>query len=862
VRTDETPDAPPARTRRLPWLWIGLAAALVLAPAGWLGAEYAIDLEEMDAIRAQVDGVRELVERSASVPADAGESDACEQAGQRLATLASPPWWRHVAFTLLEQQQVEAAGRRLSDLRKIAAERRANRAWWTEQSSEIDAALALESRTVPDLYALRDRVESMQPPHPDAGGLAADARVALLARIESDATALTEAQDRVLQQFAAAAALVAQASDPASLDAALATAPGAGTRDLNPPELDLVRERLAERAEAIRAEFAFRTALEAAIARSMSEALALDAEAAAAADASAIVESIEAVVVPEGARYATLAESKTQALEAAQRRVALLEARDRDRAWLDEIAAAMPDALTARDSQALLERLGEDPPGGSELQSVAARAAELAGALRTRLQSRRDRSRLWRESLAAAIDAMIATRTLDDFSRATAAVDLALASGDDDPSSAEDAQAARAARTAQRATSERLVRAELAPVIAAASAVTDPRNLPPQLAAALSPDSPLASIAEAQETLDAIRARIDSRLAEHEAFDGAIDRARVCMERGDLCGAAMALSDAAPRTADQQWARNDLQTALGELAVETVEALVLGDGSLTSGTAGALERIVQCDALAACAPDAVQMARRVWADVRLDADRSLWEDCRNAARDALDRSDAATYLGALTRYIGSGGTMRDAAAAARDAFAVPVASVIASEFAWGASTCPPTDVLTDITITVDGDTWSGPIPTGAPRRLLRLSHGWTVRSGADLVTVSASGVCPCDDPQPFAGLGEIPLNDRRFGALMRIPCTPVGEDADEGPHELTMKVIPSPAWLALLKLPPWSAPEGAADDPAREDPASDAPPRPESDEPTTGEPASHAPATDAPATGGLPVTEPTPAAAP
>lgn len=857
MRTDETPDAPPARTRRFPWLWIALAAVLVLAPAGWLGAEYAIDLEEMDAIRAQVDGVRELIERSASAPADAGESDACEQAGQRLAALASPPWWRHVAFTLLEEQQVQAATRRLSDLRKVAAERRANRAWWVEQSAEIDAALALESRTVPDLYALRDRVELMQPPHPDAGGLAADARTALLARIESDAIALTEAQDRVLQQFAAAAARVAQASDPAALDAALATAPEAGTRDLNPPELDLVRERLAERAEAIRAEFAFRTALEAAIARSMSEALALDAETAAASEASAIVASIEAVAVPEGARYATLAESKAQALEVAQRRVALLEARDRDRAWLDEIAAAAPDALTARDSQALLERLGEDPPGGSELQSVAARTAELAGSLRARLQSRRDRSRLWRESLAAAIDAMIATRTLDDFSRCSATVDLALASGDDDPSSAEDAQAARAARNAQRATSARLVRAELAPVIVAASAITDPRNLPPELAAALSPDSPLASIAEAQETLDAIRARVESRLAEYEAFDGAIDRARSCMERGDLCGAAVALSDAAPRTADQEWARNDLRTALGEFAIEAVEALVLGNGSLTAGTAGDLERIVQCDALAACAPDAVQMARRVWADVRLDADRALWEDCRNAARSALDRSDAATYLGALARYIASGGAMRDAAAAARDAFAVPVTSVIASEFAWGASTCPPTDVLTDITITVDGDTWSGPIPTGGPRRLLRLSHGWTVRSGADLVTVSASGVCPCDDPQPFAGLGEIPLNDRRFGAMMRIPCAPVGGDAEEGPHELTVKVIPSPAWLSLLKLPPWTAPAGAADDPAPDVPA-----RPESDEPATEEPATEEPVTDEPMPDEPAVTEPTPAAAP
>jgi hypothetical protein len=183
--------------------------------------------------------------------------------------------------------------------------------------------------------------------------------------------------------------------------------------------------------------------------------------------------------------------------------------------------------------------------------------------------------------------------------------------------------------------------------------------------------------------------------------------------------------------------------------------------------------------------------------------------------------------------------------------------VIASEFQWGASTCAPTDLLSDITITVDGDTWSGPIPTGAPRRVARLSHGWTVRSGADLVTVSASGVCPCEEPQPFAGLIEIPLNDRRFGAFMRIPCATVGPDAAEGAHELSLKVIPSPAWLSMLNLPPWRAPEGAPEEPASEQLPSEVAPRPESDEPAPEEPAVTEPRPEEPA-----VTEPMPAAVP
>lgn len=823
-------------------MWIAAAALLVLAPAGWLGAEYALDLEEMAGIRAQVDGVRELMDRTAAEPSDSGEASACDRAGERLAALASPPWWRHVAFTLLEEQQVQDASRQLAQLRQVAAERRANRAWWVEQAAAIDAALAAGDRTIPDIFALRDSVESSQPPHPDAGGLAPDTRPSAMARIEADAATLTATQDRLLGEFVAAAERVARAADAAALDAALASAPGPDARDLNPPELDVVRERLNARAEAIRAELALRIALEASVAAALSKAIALDPESAPAGDARAIVASIEAIAVPEGARYVELSEARSQALEAAQRRVALLESRDTDRAWLAEIAAAVPSATTARDAQALLARLLEPPPGGSGLESVVQRATEIQASLKLRLQARRDLSRSWREDLAGAVDAMVASRTLQAYATTAERVDALLALGTSDPSSAEDAQAERAARNAQRTTAARLVREELAPVTEAVSRIVDPRQLPPEVASAIDPASPLASMPEAQELLAAIREKVDARVAEYEAFDGAIERARRAMQGGALCAAAEALMSAVPRTAEQEWVRADLRGLLADMTVEAVESMVLGEGSLGTGTLSQLEQVVQCKALEACAPDAVRMAARVWDDVRVEADRALWEDCRRTTLGALERRDASTYIGALNRYLARPGAMQSAAESAREAFAVPVASVIASEFRWGGATCPVTDAITDITITVDGDTWSGPIPTGGPRRAVRLSQEWTVRSGADAVLLSASGVCPCDEPQPFAGVGEITLNDRRFGALLAVACPPLGTGTPEGAHDLVLKVTPSSAWLAALKLPAWR--------PAAESPASDAavdadeaqpldelpPPRPESEEPAVSEP--------------------------
>ena len=386
---------------------------------------------------------------------------------------------------------------------------------------------------------------------------------------------------------------------------------------------------------------------------------------------------------------------------------------------------------------------------------------------------------------------MVAARALSAFASAADRLDALLALGSSDPSSMEDAQAERAARAARRSTALRLVRAELAPVAESISRITDPRQLPPEVEAALSEDSPVASMEEAKELVASIRQRLAARLAEYEAFDGAIDRARVAMRDGDVCAAAIAISEANPRTAEQEWTRSDLRGAVAELAMEQVESLMLRGGTLGSGTLSRLERIVQCPALESCAPDAFRMAARGWADVRIEADRALWEDCRQTALDALERRDPTTYLGAVSRYIASGGRMQADAAAARDAFAAPSARVTASEFVWGASSCLPIDMVGDITITVDGDTWSGPIPTGEPGKVARLSHEWSVRSGSDAVTVSASGVSPCEDPQPFAGLGEIPLNDRRFGASIDIPCPAVGADGRETGHVLRLKVIPS-----------------------------------------------------------------------
>ena len=825
--------------RRRAWVWIAAAALLVLAPAGWLGAEYALDNAHMEAVRAELDKVRSLMDRAANAPDESGESDACASAGSMLAQMQDPPWWRHVAFSLLEEQQVQAASRRLAEMKKVAAERRANRAWWTEQAAAIDAALVAPGRTIPDLLALRDSVEASAPPHGDAGGLAPDARKAALDRIDAESASLTDAQDRLLRECAAAAELLAQAMDAASLDAALARVPGADAQDLNPPELDEVRERINARADAIRAEFAFRASLESSIAGALSSALALDPETATSGDAYAIVVSIEAMVVPDGARYASLGEAKSQALEAARRRVALLEARDRDRAWLDDIAVAAPKARTARDAQALLARLQEDPPGGSELESISRRAGEIGASLRSALQTRRDRSRRWREDLAAAVDTMVTSRSLQAFAASSERVAAMIAQDEEDPSSSEDAQAERAALMATRTTAARLVRQELAPVVAAARQSPDPRRPSPEVVAALSPDSPLASVEEAKELLDAIRAGLAARLAEYEAFDGAIDRARRAMEDGNLCAAADALASAAPRDAEQEWIRTDLRGALGELAVEMVESLVLGEGSLGPGSLSRLESIAQCDALAACAPDASRMALRVWQEARIEADRTLWEECRRTARAALDRRDAATYIGTLSRYIASRGAMQLEAAAARDAFAVPVASVIASEFRWGDSACAPVDVISDITITVDGDAWSGPIPTGMPGQAVRLSREWTVRSAADLVVASASGVCPCDEPQPFAGLGEIALRDRRFGASLEIPCHGMG-GAAPSVHALRLKVVPSPAWTSSLKLPPWRSTGDAPDAADVQADESDPAPRPESDMPEVTEPSQEA----------------------
>lgn len=830
MTTDESPDATVTPKRRpRAWVWIAAAALLVLAPAGWLGAEYALDLEEMAGIRSQVDGVGELIERTSGEPADAGEASACDRAGERLSTLESPPWWRHVAFTLLEREQVDAAVRRLAQMRQVVAERRANREWWIGQSAAVDASLSAETRTVPDLLALMDALEAAQPEHPSSGGVGPLAKDGAARRIEAETVRLTDAQDQLIRQYAVVADRVAAASDTDALDAALADAPGPSVRDLNPPELDLVRERVQDLAQRVRAELALRDQLDSAVAAALSRVLALEPESASTGEARAILMSIESIEVPGAPRYANVSRAKAEALDAARRRTALLEARDLDRDWLDGIARAAASAATARDAIDILERLEEQPPGNCGLTSIGSRTVALAESVRSRLQARRDRSRQWREMLAEGVDAVVAARTLHGLAESSGHVERILARGDDDPSSSEDAQAARAARAATQATVARLVREQLAPVAEAIERMTDPRSIPGDVAAAIAPDSPLSSIEAAKPALAALRARVESKRAEFEAFDGAIARARATMEAGDACAAAEALASATPRDAQQEWIRADMRGALAEVALEEVESLVLSEGSLGPAGLRRLETIAQCTALAECAPDAVRMAMRVWTDARSASDRALWEDCRATARAALDRRDALTYVGALTRYLSSPGSMADVARAARDAFAVPEARVVVSEFRWGNMTCTPTDVLTDLTVTVDGETWSGPIPTAVPGRAIRLSREWEIASGAEVVLSSASGVVPCDEPEPFTGLAEITLSDRRFGATLSCDCVPVGGASMEDAHTLVLRVSPSQRWLAAIALPPWRP----ADDAEDQDPRADdhvPSPRPESED--------------------------------
>jgi hypothetical protein len=841
VTSDDTQDPPVTRKRRRVWAWAAAVAVGVLAPAGWLGAEYALDNEQMAAVRSELDAVRALMDRSASLPDDSGEADACVRAGAMLSQLQDPPWWRHVAFSLLEGEQVESAQRTLARLRDLAEERRANRAWWRDQSAAVDGALASGTRTVPDLLTFIDSFEDARPPHPAAGGIDPQAQATATERVMGEVARMTETQDRMLQEFAAAAERVTRAPDLAAVDAALAAAPDPSARDLNPPELELVRERIMELALRVRVDIALRDRIDAELAAALSRALALDAELATAGEARDLVLAIEAIEIPDAPRYVAVSRAKAEALDAARRRTALLESRDLDRQWLEGISGAAARAVTARDAIDVLERLNEQPPGSSGLPSVSGRISSLAATMRLGLQARRDRSRQWREALAEAVDAVVAARTMRGLAESADHMELVLSRGDDDPSSSEDAQAARAARAARGATVARLVRQQMAPLAEAVERMTDPRTLPPDVEAALAPGSPLASVEEAQQALAALRARVEAKRAEFEAFDGAIARARTAMESGDICAAADALAAASPRDAQQEWMRNDMRGALAELAVEVVESLVLSEGSLSPGSARRLEQVVQCTALAECAPEAVRMAQRVWMDMRSASDRTLWEDCRTTAREALERRDATTYVGALTRYLSSRGSMGDAARAALEAFAVPVSRVVAAEFRWGSANCAPTDVITDLTIAVDGEVWSGPIPTGGPGRVARLSREWELASGADVVLVSASGVNPCSEPMPFAGLAQVTLSDRRFGALLACDCAPLGESTDRADHTLVLRVSPSPRWLASLALPPWTPFDDAGDG---DEPAEQLPPRrPESDtdgdtiaEPMTGMP--------------------------
>lgn len=120
------------------------AAALV--PAAWLGAEYALDREEIAAIERDLGDATALYASAAGQPEDAGERAACDAVSARIAPLLAPAWYRHVGASMVEAERVAAISQGVSALRERAVRRSANRTWWRDLAAAMDAALADPAR--------------------------------------------------------------------------------------------------------------------------------------------------------------------------------------------------------------------------------------------------------------------------------------------------------------------------------------------------------------------------------------------------------------------------------------------------------------------------------------------------------------------------------------------------------------------------------------------------------------------------------------------------------------------------------------------------------------------------------------------
>lgn len=383
-------------------LVLACVGAFLVGIVGWLGWSYWVDRDALETLNSDLMAARGRAESSKGNPEESGETAAANQLSSRIRQIVVAPWWDQVVVRILDERQVVTAQEEARDLMESAKRRTENRAWWSEQVSSVDKALAVEDRTIPAIQGALDDLQNAQAPHPNDGGFTDEMMAELASRLKSDSIKLTAMQDETLEQIKQQRSTIESSVTLKDIAAASEVLAKPLPTDRNPPELTESVAKSGQVAVAVVELLTARDAMQLELTSVLEEIHNANTETTLAESMSKTLATFEEMAIPADTRFDTVRELAAQCKQSASEMEIVLKTRDESLAWITSRSTELADIQTLDEMVAFTTLIAEGDGPKSDLPIVIAALQDLAARIGARAEVLSEDQRLLEESIARA----------------------------------------------------------------------------------------------------------------------------------------------------------------------------------------------------------------------------------------------------------------------------------------------------------------------------------------------------------------------------------------------------------------------------------------------------------------------------
>ena len=378
---------------------LACVGAFLVGIIGWLGWSYWVDREALATLTSDLMAARERAESSKGNPEESGETAAANQLSSRIRQIVAAPWWDQVVVRIVDERQVVTAQEEARDLMESAKRRTENRAWWSEQVSSVDKALAVEDRTIPAIQGALDDLQNAQAPHPNDGGFTDEMMAELGARLKTDNVKLTVMQDETLEQIKQQRETLESSATLKDLASASEVLAKPLPTDRNPPELSEAIAKSSQVATALVELLTARDAMQSELTSVLEEIHNANTETTLAESMSKTLATLEEMTIPADTRFDTVRELAAQCKKSAIELEIVLKTRDESLTWIMNRSSELADIQTLDEMVAFTTLIAEGDGPKSDLSIVIAALQDLAARIGARAEVLAEDQRLLEESI-------------------------------------------------------------------------------------------------------------------------------------------------------------------------------------------------------------------------------------------------------------------------------------------------------------------------------------------------------------------------------------------------------------------------------------------------------------------------------